>query len=174
MLFFTADEHYGHAHIIHLCGRPFRTVEEMDEELIRRHNAVVKDSDLVVHVGDFTLKNKSRAKSYISRLKGEHVFLRGSHDRWLKEAHEIWEKEIAGEYVVVCHYAMRVWPRSHYNSWQLYGHSHGRLDPIGKQWDIGVDNNDYYPVSFERIKDIMAERPDNPNLIKGGKPRTRR
>jgi calcineurin-like phosphoesterase family protein len=40
---------------------------------------------------------------------------------------------------------MRVWPRSHHNSWQLYGHSHGKLLPIGKQWDIGVDNNDFYP-----------------------------
>jgi calcineurin-like phosphoesterase family protein len=61
---------------------------------------------------------------------------------------------------------MRTWARSHYNSWQLYGHSHGKLEPIGKQWDIGVDNNNYYPVSFDQITEIMKTRPDNPNLIK--------
>jgi calcineurin-like phosphoesterase family protein len=78
----------------------------------------------------------------------------------------IWEKEIKGFYVVVCHFAMRVWPRSHFNSWQLYGHSHGKLPPIGKQWDIGVDNNDFYPVSFNKICEIIADRPDNPNFAK--------
>jgi calcineurin-like phosphoesterase family protein len=60
---------------------------------------------------------------------------------------------------------MRTWHRSHYNSWQLYGHSHGTLEPIGKQWDIGIDNNNYYPLSFEDIEMIMNRRPDNPNLV---------
>ena len=60
---------------------------------------------------------------------------------------------------------MRVWPRSHYNSWMLYGHSHGMLDPIGKQHDVGVDNNEFYPVSLEQIREIMMGRPDNPNFI---------
>jgi calcineurin-like phosphoesterase family protein len=61
---------------------------------------------------------------------------------------------------------MRVWPRSHYNSWQLYGHSHGRLEPVGKQWDVGVDNNNFYPVSFDQLVEIMKNRPDNFNLVK--------
>jgi calcineurin-like phosphoesterase family protein len=52
------------------------------------------------------------------------------------------------------------------NSWQLYGHSHGKLAPIGKQWDIGVDNNNFYPVSFNKICEIMVDRPDNPNFVK--------
>ena len=77
----------------------------------------------------------------------------------------IWERDIQGFYVVVCHFAMRVWPRSHYNSWQLYGHSHGKLPPIRKQWDIGVDNNDFYQVSFNKIREIMQDRPDNPNFV---------
>jgi calcineurin-like phosphoesterase family protein len=55
---------------------------------------------------------------------------------------------------------------THYNSWQLYGHSHGKLPPIGKQWDIGVDNNDFSPVSFNEIREIMQNRPDNPNFVR--------
>lgn len=94
--------------------------------------------------------------------------MRGSHDYWLKDsAHELWSDYIDGQYVVVCHYAMRTWPKSHYNSWQLYGHSHGSLLPLGKQWDIGVDNNNFYPVSFEKIKEIMKKKPDNFNFIEG-------
>lgn len=169
MYYFTADEHYGHKNIIRYCRRPFSTVEEMDRELIRRHNEVVREGDVVVHAGDFAFNGKEKARLYMAELKGQHIFLRGSHDHWLDgTTHEIWQETIDGQYVVVCHYGMRVWPRSHYNSWQLYGHSHGMLEPIGKQWDIGVDNNDFYPLSFDKIRAIMRERPDNPNLIKKG------
>jgi len=82
-----------------------------------------------------------------------------------KQSTQIWEKRIYEQVVVVCHYAMRVWPKSHYNSWQLYGHSHGRLGGIGKQYDIGVDNNNFYPVSFNEICEIMQNKPDNSNLV---------
>lgn len=167
MYFFTADEHYGHANIIRYCDRPFGSVEVMDEELIRRHNSVVKSGDAVIHAGDFTLRDKVFAWNTIARLNGSHFFLVGSHDRWLpKNTPYILENTINGVFMVVCHYAMRTWRKSHYNSIHLYGHSHGRLDPIGKQWDIGVDNNNFYPLSFDDIVDIMKSRPDNPNLIR--------
>lgn len=45
---------------------------------------------------------------------------------------------------------------------ELNGNSHGQLEPVGKQWDVGVDSNDFYPVSFDRLAGIMAERPENP------------
>ena len=61
---------------------------------------------------------------------------------------------------------MRVWARSHYNSIHLYGHSHGRLDGIGKSMDIGVDTNNFYPYSLDDILKIMKTKPDNPNIIK--------
>ena len=87
---------------------------------------------------------------------------RGSHDRWLDDsAHETWQETIDGQHVVVCHYAMRAWPRSHHNSWQLYGHSQGKLEPIGKQWGVGVDN-DFYPVSFERARDHARSSRQSP------------
>lgn len=167
MYWFIADEHYKHEAILGFCERPFTSVQEMDAELIRRHNSVVMPGGIVIHAGDFAMtREKAVAQGYLSRLNGEHILLRGSHDRWLdSDAHEIWEKNIEGQYIVVCHYAMRVWARSHYNSWQLYGHSHGRLEPIGKQWDIGVDNNDFYPVSFEELREIMVKRPNNSNLV---------
>lgn len=166
MYFFTADEHYGHKNAIKYSQRPFDTVEEMDEEIISRFNEVVSKGDITIHAGDFTLAKRDIAESYIRRLNGKHIFLRGSHDRWLnRNSPYIWERTINKQPIVVCHYAMRTWHRSHYNSWQLYGHSHGTLEPIGKQWDIGIDNNNYYPLSFEDIEMIMNRRPDNPNLV---------
>jgi len=162
MYFFTGDEHFFHRNILKYCDRPCD-----DEGLIHRFNSVVGKGDITVHAGDFTLEKKEVAYKHQQRLNGTHIFLKGSHDYWLKgtQCHEIWEKTIDGIYVVVCHYAMRVWARSHYNSWQLFGHSHGKLEPIGKQWDIGVDNNAFYPLSFDQIKEIMEDRPDNFNLV---------
>ena len=162
MYYFTADEHYGHANIIRFCRRPFASVEEMDAELIRRHNEVVTDGDVVIHAGDFAYRNRRSALAYAADLRGTHIFLRGSHDHWLDaNARDIWEQTIEGQHVVVCHYAMRVWPRSHHGSWQLYGHSHGTLAPIGKQCDIGVDSHEFFPVSFDRVRELMCARPEN-------------
>lgn len=170
MYFFTADEHYFHSNIIEYNNRPFQDEFEMNEVIIKNSNSVVKGGDTVVHAGDLTLlKDRKKIQlEIIDRLNGNHIFLKGSHDYWLprNKSIQIWEKMIEGVYVVVCHYAMRTWARSHYNSWQLYGHSHGRLEPVGKSWDVGVDNNNFYPVSFEQIKEIMKNRPDNPNFIK--------
>jgi len=165
MSYFTADEHYDHENIIRYCNRPFKSVIEMQEQLIANHNSVVTKYDITVHAGDLSFTEEC-AKKIIPRLNGNHIFVVGSHDKWLKNnTRQIWEKKIEGVHVVVCHYAMRTWNKSHWNSWQLYGHSHGRLLPEGKQWDIGVDNNKFNPVSFDRLKAIMAERPDNFNLI---------
>ena len=79
---------------------------------------------------------------------------------------KIWEDKIEGQYIVICHYAMKTWAKSHYNSWQLFGHSHGELKGVGKQMDIGVDTHNFYPYSFNEIKRIMSKKEDNFNLVK--------
>jgi len=70
MFLFTADEHYGHANIIRHCKRPFADFDEMDAALIARHNAVVGAKDTVIHIGDFTLRDKVFAATIIRPLHG--------------------------------------------------------------------------------------------------------
>jgi calcineurin-like phosphoesterase family protein len=167
--FFTADEHYGHHNIIKYCNRPFRNVDEMDEKIIKKHNEVVTSEDTVYHLGDFTLvKTFEEAEKYIKRLNGKHIFIKGSHDYWLSDncAKIIEFKEESYPLVIMCHYAMRVWSLSHYNSWQLFGHSHGQLKEIGKQLDVGVDTNNFYPYSLVEVSKIMEKKDDNFNLVK--------
>jgi len=160
MIWFTADEHYGHTNIIKYCNRPFSSIEEMDKTIIDNFNAKVKSGDAVYHLGDFTLKEYERAKEYMHKLNGCHFFIIGSHDKWIVEGGECrgtYLKEIKenGKVIVLCHYAMRVWPKSHYGSWHLYGHSHGKLLSYGLSYDVGVDNNNFFPVSFDEIKEKM-------------------
>jgi len=150
--FFTADEHLGHKNIIDYCDRPFATVEEMDDEIIRRHNEVVKEGDTVYHLGDFTMKKGAEAQHYIGRLNGNHIFIKGSHDYWMEEnAPTMIEKMIGYNYFVMCHYPMKSWPRSFHGSLQLFGHCHGRMTEDKNQMDVGVDTNNFYPYSFKDI-----------------------
>lgn len=159
MYFFTADEHYNHKKIIEYCNRPFKSIDEMNEVIISNFNSVVSKTDVTVHCGDFCwCKNQIEASLIIKRLNGNHIFLKGSHDRWItKSPKYIWHKHINGQFIVACHYAMRTWERSYHGSWQVFGHSHGRLEPIGKQWDVGVDNNNFYPVSFDKLSSIVSK-----------------
>jgi calcineurin-like phosphoesterase family protein len=60
---------------------------------------------------------------------------------------------------------MYVWDRSHFDSWCLFGHTHGTVIPIGKSMDVGVDSNVFTPVSFEQIVQYMIDRPHNVNYL---------
>ena len=51
-LFFIADLHFGHKDVIAFDHRPFRDVEEMEDEMIRRWNARVSNDDHVFVIGD--------------------------------------------------------------------------------------------------------------------------
>ena len=150
---FVSDEHYGHSNIIKYCNRPFNNVAEMDYTLMNNNNEVVNDGDIVIHGGDFTFGNAELAADYILELKGKHIFLQGSHDRWLKNGKFLWEKTIDGDQIIVCHYPMLSWPRSFHGSYLLHGHCHGKLKGnFPGIYDIGVDNNNFYPVSWAEIK----------------------
>jgi calcineurin-like phosphoesterase family protein len=167
MYFFTGDEHYWHKNIITYCNRPFSSVEEMNERMIYNSNSAVKEGDIVIHAGDFALCSEEEAGKIIKRLNGRHVFLNGDHDRWMgkKRSWDIRYYKMENESIIVCHYCMRTWFKSHYNSWHLYAHSHGTLPSIGKSHDIGVDNNSFLPLSFPKIVELMKSKPNNPNYL---------
>jgi calcineurin-like phosphoesterase family protein len=172
-IFFTSDTHFGHTNIIRFCPetRPFTSVDEMDSELVRRWNSVVGERDTVYHLGDFTLFTKmTDADKYFSQLNGTIVFVRGNHDAWIgskgifpitknsvvKFAGDMLKVKWEGERIILCHYPMRTWDGAETGSWHLFGHVHGAMPPHGKSFDVGVDANNLYPVSFEDVRKIMG------------------
>lgn len=186
-IFFTADQHLNHGGksgydgIIKYCNRPFRNIKDMNEELIICWNEVVPPGGLVYVIGDFAW---GEGKGYgcsglpeiLDRLNGAIFLIIGSHDKPMlklfKRGHNKIHKcvpmhtiHLDGEWVTLCHYCMRVWPRSHFNSWHLFGHSHARLKAEGKSLDVGVDGHNLYPWSWYEIKAYMKERPNNFNYV---------
>jgi len=174
MIWFTADYHLSHKNIIKYCNRPFDNVNEMDGIIVQNLKEKLKSNDILYLLGDLTF-NDEVAKSFFENFAHIEIhFIVGNHDskkvinlanEYCKSVSLIKSINIEGQSITLCHYAMRVWHKSHFNSWQLYGHSHGSLKPVGKQYDVGVDNNIFFPISFESILKIMEKSPNNFNYI---------
>lgn len=81
MKFFTSDTHFGHENIIKYSNRPFRDVDHMNEEIVRRWNTVVMPDDVVFHLGDVALGPWQKWDSILTRLNGYKILVVGNHDR---------------------------------------------------------------------------------------------
>lgn len=79
--FVTSDTHLGHARISALADRPFRTVDHMDDALIRAWNARIGPDDIVLHLGDLALGPIETSVAATAQLNGRRFLVPGNHDR---------------------------------------------------------------------------------------------
>ena len=156
--FFTADTHFGHAGARALYHRPFASVAAMDATLVERWNAVVRPDDEVWHLGDFAVRHPDPA-AVLARLHGTKHLVPGNNDPASVRALPGWvsvcplvEVECDGAKLVLCHYALRTWPGQGRGALNLHGHSHGRLKPLPRQFDVGVDVRDYRPARLDELR----------------------
>lgn len=168
--FATADPHLGHTNIIRYCNRPFSSAEEMDETLIYNWNSQVhSDEDIVYVLGDLVPFEKDWEKihQYVARLNGDIRLVLGNHDNpqalkrcpgitVLGSMHEL---AIPKSVLVMSHYKMAVWNRSHYGSLHIYGHSHGTANarPGVRAMDVGVDTNDFMLYELEDVIERLSK-----------------
>ena len=179
-VFFTSDTHFGHTSILRHCNRPFGDIEEMNQTLIENWNRVVGKNDLVSHLGDFAFGGAEVWNRFLDHLNGRIVLVVGNHDIYhlRSEMLERFEHVAFELYVIIDnqpiflnHHPFLSYGDSHGHVWQLFGHVHTRGNGQGKdkdkqrlpllmatQYDVGVDNNNYTPVSFYQIRDIISSR----------------
>ena len=162
-IYFTGDTHFQHRNILNLGnGRPFQTIEEHDAELIKRWNARVTPDDVVFHLGDFNYKSSNDADFFLKKLNGKKFLIIGNHDNQDTITADGWEVvlpyqelELNNEKITLCHYPIEEWNGYFRNAWMLHGHVHGmtKTVPIRRnRVDVGVDNFNYAPATFEEIK----------------------
>jgi calcineurin-like phosphoesterase family protein len=157
--FFTGDTHFGDRRALRFDKRPFADVAQHDEELVRRWNEVVAPADVVWHLGDFALGPRpERIAALLGRLNGEKHLIVGNNDGRATLAAPGWaslqhyaELTVDGRAVVLCHYPLRTWNGIGKGAIDLHGHSHGRLAPLIRQFDVGVDVWDFRPVTLATI-----------------------
>ncbi len=160
-VFFTSDSHFGDHRVLNLYPRPFASVAEMDAAMIANWNAVVGEDDEVWHLGDFA-RTAKQAAELLPRLNGRKHLVLGNNDpsavanlRWASVSPYA-ETEVDGVSLVLCHYPFRSWNGMHRGAVNLHGHSHGRLKPLLRQFDVGVDVRDFRPV---RLGELLPPKP---------------
>lgn len=180
-IFFTADTHFGHENIMSFCKRPFKSIEEHDKALVDNWNSVVGSKDIVFHLGDFAFGDRKFVSKIVSQLNGKIWLILGNHDykNISKSMDELFWKvsnqtliQINGQQILLNHYPFLCYAGvySKTPTWQLYGHVHTGPKSIGKddqrvyeltfpmQYDVGVDNNEYAPISFEKIAEKIEHQ----------------
>ena len=80
-IWFCSDQHLGHARIIELCHRPFSSVTEMNETIIKRHNTLVAPDDTVYFLGDVCMGQLADSLPLVAKMHGKKILITGNHDR---------------------------------------------------------------------------------------------
>ena len=159
-VFFTSDTHFGDHRTLNIHRRPFASTAEMDAALVEGWNARVGPGDTVWHLGDVA-RTTASAAAVLPRLNGEKHLLLGNNDPdprpdgWAS-VRAYAEMELDGVALVLCHYPFRTWNGQHRGAVNLHGHSHGRLKPLPRQHDVGVDARAYRPVM---LAELLAPAP---------------
>lgn len=182
--YFTSDTHFGHQNIIKFCDRPFVNTDEMDNKLIENWNDVVGKDDVVFHLGDFCFGGSNKWKYVREQLNGKIYLIKGNHDikNYQNSYRYMFEDvnfqmyiRIEDVSIYLNHFPFLCYGGTYNNNhevWQLFGHVHSyegsrgkdkdRLNYLfSKQYDVGVDNNNYTPISFIEVKNKIEENKKN-------------
>lgn len=182
-VFFTSDLHIGHKNIIEYSHRPFSNVEEMNETLIDNWNKTVPEDGIVFDLGDFAIGGSQVWNDALSRLKGKHYLIMGNHD--MKNYREGYAKyfemvtqqmyiQVDDVSIYLNHFPFLCFGgayREQHNVYAIHGHTHFRKNinileynkdikriidfAFPSQYDVGVDFNNYKPISWYELKSKM-------------------
>ena len=183
-LWFTADEHFYHNNIISYCNRPFNNIEEMNNTLITNWNELIQPDDDVIIAGDFIHSgNLILIEDILSKLNGTKWLVYGNHCYQNKFEREfvvqnlfknrcydamdftVEDEELEDGYMKfhVTHYPCLFWTRG---AVHVHGHIHSGPLSTGSEvadfnplrYDVGVDNNNMKPVSYNDLKVIITKQ----------------
>lgn len=157
MIYFIADTHFNYRNIIEYYNRPFKDTNEMNEYIIQKWNSVVKENDIVYHLGDVGFGTTEMLKELVSRLNGTKILLRGNHDfkrgvnGWEEVGFsEVYKKRIELENLVLTHAPIEIVEKGKIN---IFGHIHDK--PLDERFNkdnhicVSCDVVDYMPQMIE-------------------------
>lgn len=191
-LWFTSDTHYSHKNI---CAgttewdrgsRPFKTLEQMNERLIKNINDNVGENDHLVHLGDWSFGGEDQIEKFRQRIicKNIHIIL-GNHDQHIKRnrydffssinSYEMLTVSIPSPMVygkqekskrlrfVLSHFPIASWDSMGRGVFHLHGHIHAphenKLAP-GRMMDVGVDGHpEFRPYELSEVVRLLRNRP---------------
>jgi len=180
-VWFTSDTHFNHQKILEFCKRPFDNINEHDQKLIENWNSVISPEDTVFHLGDFCFGNPQKVIEIREQLNGHIYLIKGNHDDknlqaslyplfegCLYQARILINKQTVylNHFPFLCFAHGNIDTYKNSYSIQLFGHIHSGPNSSSEdtsrsnilyptQYDVGVDNNNYFPVSWKEVKTII-------------------
>lgn len=176
-VFFTSDTHFYHEQDFLYKPRGFSCMEEMNEAIVERWNSVVREGDIVWHLGDVLMGHYD--KSILKRLNGTICYIGGNHDT-LRKIAEIesgksqpratWPTSELLKFgklsVFACHYPVLTanFDEKHFNQHviALHGHTHQKSNWMYPDnpflYHVGLDSHDCYPVHIDEIIADVRQR----------------
>ena len=164
-IFLIGDLHFNHRNIIKYCSRPFDSVEDMNEQLIKNWNSVVGKNDIVYVVGDFALCGKQKIIEFGQCLNGRKRLILGNHDQASIETYRAAGFEfvynhpiVLEEFFVVSHEPMVGFSPSMAFA-NIFAHVHDNpayTDCSARSFCVSAERICYEPIDFETIKAMMA------------------
>ncbi len=170
--FLISDTHFSHRGIVTFLRedgvtkeRPWDTIEEMDEALVKNWNSVVRPKDTVYHLGDAVI-NRS-ALPILTRLNGNKRLIMGNHDVFRPAEYLEYFKDIRAtdtlDDFLLSH--IPIYPAGLYRyKGNLHGHLHSKRvlmydGSVDKRYlCVSVEHTNYTPISFECAKKLFEEQ----------------
>ena len=135
---------------------------DMNQQIVENWNKKVGKKDLVYILGDFAWKEHGH---WQMALNGKKSLIIGNHDEMSQVMYDnftdvtpLKDMKIDKQQITLCHYCMRTWKGSCHGSWHLFGHSHGRIVTDNLSFDVGVDCNNFTPLSWNEVKEKMQQK----------------
>ena len=183
MIYFISDLHFGHKSILKYTKRPFRDLDHMHEELIKRWNEYIKPEDTVYVLGDLALCPFKEFEPIAKQLQGIKYLIKGNHDSYSEGQykklgftvyHEI-KMKLAGNDIRLSHYPYALpWYRRLFafkselrfmerrpprikGEYLLHGHTHTKYKTGNIKAGlihIGVDANDFIPFRLKKSSQL--------------------
>lgn len=135
---YISDTHFGHDNVITFDGRPFKSIEEMDQKIIENWNDRTEKNDSVYILGDFCWKKEPVWLSILDQLNGSKFLIKGNHDNlnmsatlkskfaWIGDYREVKD---SGFRLCLSHFPMPFYKRNmDPDVYMLYGHVHNSFE----------------------------------------------
>ena len=161
---YIADPHFFHNNIIQLSHRPYTSLDEMHQDMIKRWNRKVEEEDEVRILGDVSMGHSDEVVKILNQLHGKKYLIVGNHDhKCLKnprfracfEEISMYEEVIDGKDRIICfHYPIEEWNGYFRGSLHFFGHVHikdGNLKQIKGRYNVGADRIGLEPCTKKEI-----------------------
>jgi calcineurin-like phosphoesterase family protein len=165
-VFFTSDTHFYHENILKYCNRPFSSVDEMNEKLIKNWNSVVGKNDIVWHLGDFCFGRKENISEILPKLNGKINLVMGNHDHQKVKFYydvgfnRVYDRQVLINGFYILSHAPLQFLNDNCPFFNIYGHVHD--SPMYNTWSkcgccACVERHDYKPISWKEIQNHIEK-----------------